>query len=214
MIRVNLLPEEYRKVESTSLSLFLLFLIGVIVVALAFVAWVTLQLQGGALGDELESHRARLARVTQEAKVVEKLEAELAQYDKRLTTVMAIRAGRIYWSKKLDRLVANTPGNIWFVSVRMRQAAPINIAPGTPIQPGTDGGFLELNCFQKTNDYKILAKYRDALMEDRIFYADFDRIRPPEFVTARWPSAIEEDQVTLKFTVVLYLKPQIIIMLP
>jgi Tfp pilus assembly protein PilN len=210
MIRVNLLPEEYRKVESTSLSLFLLFLIGVIVVALAFVVWVTLQFQGGALSEELESHRARLARITAEASVVEKLEAELAQYDMRLTTVMAIRAGRIYWSKKLDRLVADTPGNIWFVSVRMRQAESIRVAPGAAGPPGADGGFLELNCFQKTNDYKILARYRDTLMEDRIFYADFNKIRPPEFVTARWPSAVEEDQVTLKFTVVLYLKPQII----
>jgi hypothetical protein len=212
MIRVNLLPEEYRKVESTSLSLFLLFLIGVIVVALAFVAWVTLQLQGGALADELGSYKARLAKVTNEAKVVKELQAELAKYDERLTTVMAIRAGRIYWSKKLDRLVANTPGNIWFVSMRMRQAAAMKLKRGEVPKPGSDGGFLEIDCFQKTNKLTILAEYRDTLMEDRIFYADFKRMRPPGFLTARWPDAIEEDQVTLKFTVVLYLKPQIMFM--
>ena len=200
MIRVNLLPEEYRKVESTSLSLFLLFLVGVIVVALAFVFWLTLSLQGGSIANELKVKETLLDRVTQEAKKVDKLQAELAQYDKRLTTIMAMRASRIYWSRKLDLLVKatnRTAGEIWFVSVRMRQTEPIRTAPGIEPPPNADGGYLELQCFQKTDDYEVLASYRDTLMLDRVLYADFSRLGPPHFTTAFWPEAVEEDQVTL-----------------
>jgi hypothetical protein len=208
MIRVNLLPEEYRKVESTSLSLFLMFLVGVVLVALAFVFWLTLSLQGGSIATELEESKARLAKVTDEAKAVDRLEADLAHYNKRLRTIMSIRGGRIYWSKKLDLLVRDTPRNIWFVSIRMSQTDPIEIKPGEVLPATADGGYLELNCFQKTDDYEILAGYRDTLIRDRVFYADFARIQAPFFTTAVWPSAVEEDQVTLSFKVVLYLKPQ------
>jgi len=211
MIRVNLLPEEYRKVESTSLSLFLLFLVGVVLVALAFVFWLTLSLSGSGIANELKERQAHLMRVIEEAKVADRLQEELAQYDKRLRTIMAIRAGRIYWSKKLDLLVRVTPRNIWFTSVRMRQMDPYRVQEGGTVPSNADGGYLELDCFQKTDDYEILAGYRDALLADRVLFADFQKLQAPHFTTAVWPIAVEEDQMTLSFKVVLYLKPQVII---
>jgi len=210
MIRVNLLPEEYRKVESTSLSLFLLFLIGIVLVALAFVAWLTLNLQGGTIASNLKEAQARRKKITDEAKQVDKLEGDLIQYSKRLKTIMAIRAGRIYWSKKLDLLVADTPEDIWFVSIRMVQNEPIRTAPGQPIPPNADGGYLEFQCYQRTDNIQILARYRDDLMSDRVLYADFSRMKPPDLAVVAWPDTHPEDQMTLSYKIVLYLKPQVI----
>jgi Tfp pilus assembly protein PilN len=206
MIRVNLLPEEYRKVESTSLSLFLLFLLGVIFVALAFVFWLYLSVEGNSIKTRLQSREAYLEKVKEDAKFAAKLKADLDQYDKRLNTIMAIRAGRIYWSKKLNLLVNDTSHKIWFVSVRMHQTDPITRRDQA--SRAADGGYLELKCFQKSDDYEILAAYRDKLQKDRVFYADFKSIRAPEFTVAIWPSAHDDDRVTLQFTVVLYINPQ------
>jgi len=75
-----------------------------------------------------------------------------------------------------------------------------------------DGGFLELHCFQKTDNFEKLAEYRDRLIEDRLFFSDFARIRPPEFTTAYWPPAVEEDRITLSFKLVLYISPQYVYM--
>ncbi len=210
MIRVNLLPEEYRKVESTSLSLFLLFLVGVILVALSFVFWLMLSLQGGGKKVILKERQEYLARVTSDAEVAKKIKAELAEYEKRLTTIMGIRAGRIYWSKKLDLLVADTPRNIWFTSIRMMQSDPIKLPIGQEPDPGRDGGYLELACYQMSDDYKILGAYRTKLMRDRVLYADFSKIQAPHFTSVTVPIAAEGYQKTLSFTVVLQLKPQVV----
>jgi len=212
MIRVNLLPEEYRKVESTSLSLFLLFLLGVILVALAFVGWLFLSIQGGRITTEVQAKEGMLAKVTKEAQRAEKLKADLAQYNKRQTTIMAIRAGRIYWSRKLAQLVNDTRSNIWFTKISMKQNDAYMIAQGEAVDASRDGGFLELQCFQKTDNFEKLAEYRDRLLEDRLFFSDFARIRPPEFTTAYWPPAVEEDRVTLSFKLVLYISPQYVYM--
>jgi hypothetical protein len=212
MIRVNLLPEEYRKVESTSLSLFLLFLLGVILVALAFVGWLFLSVQGGRITDEVVQKEAMLAKVTEEAKRAEKLTSELAEYNKRQTTIMAIRAGRIYWSRKLAQLVNDTRSNIWFVKIAMKQNDAYMIAQGETIDESRDGGYLEMQCFQKTENFEKLAEYRDRLIEDRLFFSDFAKIRPPDFTTAYWPPAVEEDRITLSFKLVLYISPQYVYM--
>lgn len=212
MIRVNLLPEEYRKIESTSLSLFLLFLVGVVVVSLSFVAWLALSLKGRSIATDLAERESLLENLKVKAAVRHRLIAELEQYGKRLATIMAIRAGRIYWSKKLDHVVKDTPRHIWFVRVHMRQNEPVRVTRKERLSEGKDGGFLELQCFQKTDDYKKLAAYREKLMQDRVLYADFKGMKAPEFTIAVWPGAMEDDQVTLSFKVVLYLRPQAIYM--
>ena len=210
MIRVNLLPEEYRKVESTSLSLFLLFLVGVILVALSFVFWLMLSLQGGGKKAIMKERQDYLTKVTNDAKIADKIKEELAQYDKRLTTIMGIRSGRIYWSKKLDLLVQDTPRRIWFTSVRMKQNDPIRVALNHEPDPNRDGGYLEFACYQMSDDYQILAAYRDKLMQDRVLYADFSKIQAPHFTIMRVPDVPDDDATILSFTVVLQLKPQVV----
>jgi hypothetical protein len=212
MIRVNLLPEEYRKVESTSLSLFLLFLLGVILVVLAFVGWLYLSVHGSSISNQLKEKNTLLAQVTNEANQAAKLEADLAEYDKRQTTIMAMRSGRIYWSRKLAQLVKDTKPSVWFIKILMKQKDAYELKPKEQPDPNRDGGYLELQCYQKTDNFGKLAEYRDRLLDDRLFFADFARIRPPEFQTVIWLPAVEEDRVTLSFKLVLYISPQYIYM--
>jgi Tfp pilus assembly protein PilN len=206
MIRVNLLPEEYRKVEKTPLSLFLLIVVGVAVVCLALLFCVYLFMSTGRLRRELDNKMRQRDTLQGLAKYADKLESELANYRKRLDTIMSIRASRIYWSKKLYLLAKNRPENVWFVSLKMEQRDPYPASA----KPETikDGGFLDLQGYQKSDDFKIYAGYRETLQKDRVFYSDFADPAPPKFKAEVWDKAVEEDQNTLWFQIILYLKHQ------
>ena len=207
MIRVNLLPEEYRKVEKTPLSLFLLIVVGVAAVCMALFFCAYLFISTGRLRRELDNKTQQKETLQEQAKYADRLESELATYRKRLDTIMSIRASRIYWSKKLCLLTKRTPEKVWFASIKMEQKDPYPASA----KPETikDGGFLELQCYQKSYEFQIYADYRIALQRDRVFYSDFAGLRPPEFKRLDWDQAVEEDRNTLLFQIYLYLKPQV-----
>jgi Tfp pilus assembly protein PilN len=206
MIRVNLLPEEYRRVEKAPPSLVLLMVVGIAVLCLALYFCVAFSLRSRSLRTDLASKIAQRDELREKVKEADRLEAEIASYRKRLNTIMSIRASRIYWSKKLYLLANKTPNNVWFASVKMEQkdSYPASAKPETI----KDGGRLELQGYQKSYDSKIYAGYRETLQKDRMFYSDFARPEPPKFKAEDWPEAREEDRHTLWFEVVLYLKPQ------
>lgn len=210
MIRVNLLPAEYRKVESTSLSLFLLFLTGVIVLAVTFVIWLMMKWNGNGIAEDLNSKKLSLQKFKEEASEAALLEEELDQYNKRQETIMAIRASRIYWSKKLEQLVNDTRKEVWFTSIKVNQKDALKIKTGTTPSASADGGSLDIDCYQKTADSKIFAGYQVALQQDRIFSADFAKSPNPGFQKVVWDGVVDEDKETLSFRVPLFLKPQII----
>lgn len=125
MIRINLLPEEYRRSERTSPKIFAATLVGVIVVCSGF-GWFG-YIYFGELGKLEAEHAAvaeHLGRVTETATYYDRLEAQRVDYVNRVKTIQDIGKSRRLWTKFVDQIldVVNNDGNTerhmgWFNSI-------------------------------------------------------------------------------------------------
>ncbi len=130
MIRVNLLPKEYRKAESTPLKQFFATMGAVVVVALAVVAWAFIHL--GKLGPKEQDLKAIEDDVrTQAAKVKDSkdLAGWLQEYKTQYEKIDKVAMTRVLWSRKIDEIwevvVNPTPAtkyDVWFKSLSGRVA--------------------------------------------------------------------------------------------
>jgi Tfp pilus assembly protein PilN len=105
MIRVNLLPQEYRKAEATPLKQFFSVIGAAVIVTIAAVAW--LWVRFGML-DQAEKDRdnAKAAVEAQQAqlKQVADLEAWVAEYKGRYEKIDQVAQNRLVLSRKFDEL--------------------------------------------------------------------------------------------------------------
>lgn len=107
MIRIDLLPEEYKRAERTAPAIFLATT-GLAVLAssaLAVCAYVWFAVVGGARG-ELAAARDTLASKIPQAAYADQLEKEKREYTSRLEHIRRFSDSRILWTKKLDQLAA------------------------------------------------------------------------------------------------------------
>lgn len=125
MIRINLLPHEFRRGHRISVKL-LAASVGAAVVACAAIGWFGL-VYFGDLG-EVEARHRQVAQELQEKSVkatyYEKLEANRKDYTSRVQTIQEIAKSRRLWSKFLDELidVVNNDGDTerhlgWFEGI-------------------------------------------------------------------------------------------------
>lgn len=131
MIRINLLPEEFRRSERTSFKLFAATLAAVVLVCSAF-GWFAYAYFGeyGEARQELAREKDKLASVTERAAYHDHLEKEKKDYEARQQTIKDIAMSRMLWSEVLDQVldVVNNDGNTerhlaWFQGVSVREAA-------------------------------------------------------------------------------------------
>ncbi len=130
MIRINLLPEEYRRSERTSPKIFAATLAGVIMVCSVF-GWFG-YVYFGELGKLEAQHAAvaeQLSRVTETAMYYDTLEAQRKDYENRVKTIQDIGKSRRLWTKFIDQVldVVNNDGNTerhmgWFDSIEVKGA--------------------------------------------------------------------------------------------
>jgi len=143
MIRINLLPEEFRRTERASPKLFAATIAGVILVCSAF-GWFGL-VYFGELGN-LEVEQAAVAEdlvgKKKHAAYCDDLIKEKSEYANRSNTIQSIRRSRVAWTAILDELidVVNNNGDTerhlaWFRGVTVRpgpgkDAGPLVMMPG------------------------------------------------------------------------------------
>jgi hypothetical protein len=161
MIRINLLPEEFRRSERTSPKLFAAVLGSVMCVCCAF-GWF-----GFVYFGELGRHEMQLATVTEELNTLKPQERrqvaltkELSDYQKRATTIEQISRGRILWSRYVDRLIdlVNGDGSLDGPRPWLRQ---LKVTPGKPGGRGKAGrgptvmmpGWVQGGQITKLSDY-------------------------------------------------------------
>ena len=129
MIRINLLPDEFRRSERTSTKIFAAMLVAVIAVCSAF-GWFGLTYFGD-LGELEARHRQlddQLASLKDRCTYCDALEGEKAEYEKRSSTITEIAQSRMLWTDVLDQVydVVNNDGNTdrhmtWFKSIQVQK---------------------------------------------------------------------------------------------
>ncbi len=175
MIKVNLLPPEYRKVERTPILRFVVILCGVVLSASAIGAF--LYVHFGVLVKTV-SDREKL----EETYLVKKvgadrsrlLEREAREYKKRRATIEKIGRTRMLWSRKLDQLcdVINNGGDIKRHEVWLSQIKtlpPQGKSPGGLYIKGLSGG----SEIHRLSDFHLDLKNSE-------FFKDFASIDNPE----------------------------------
>lgn len=205
MIRINLLPPEYRVVEKTPIGLFAVFLVLVIIACLAGVVYAYLFIDMKTREDRLKKVKGEKNILQKEVAQIDELRQKLTEYSRRQHVIMDIRSGRIYWSRKLDLLAQMTPKNIWFSSLEMEQKPPVESG-----QSKQDGGYLSISCNLKGTSWEEYTNYRVTIQRNRIFYSDFAYTEPPNFQRTRWnKDVVPEDSYGFKFDITMHLRPYI-----
>jgi len=178
MIRINLLPEEYRKKARTPVKL-VLALAAVVTVNAGMATWWAWQRIG--IQAEIESEAASLQTemdgLNPQVTYHQSLESESKQYKTREDTLASITSSRISWTKKLDELidVVNRGQNgqrhlVWLDDLQVSQSTdPKAKVPGTVRAAGHSG----------SDKFAQVANFLEDL-EKSTFIADFQPPAPPE----------------------------------
>lgn len=175
MIRVNLLPPEYRTVERTPVARLVVLLLGVLCVGGSAGYWIYFHM--GPLKfweDQREQLDVEAKNLKIRADRSRALQAEYDEYRKRRDEIEAIGQSRILWSKKLDQLadIIDNGGSRadhqgWLQSLSV--TAP----------RGVDGGQIALNGMNGGAGLDRQNALNRALRETQEFFEDFSFISPP-----------------------------------
>ena len=178
MIRINLLPEEYRKKARTPVKL-MLAISGAVAVNGALLAWwswthfalaMQVDSEKSVVQSELDGLKPQLDHYAS-------LESESKQYKSREQTLASITRSRICWTKKLDEFldVCSRGGDgerhlVWFDDFQVTQ----NLDP-----KAKNPGSVRASGHSGSDKFGQVANFLDDL-EASSFVADFEKPDPPQ----------------------------------
>lgn len=178
MIRINLLPEEYRKKARTPVKL-LLGLVAAVLVNAGLATWWAFQAFGvqAEIASESASLQTEIDGLTPQVSYYTSLDSEAKQYKSRESTLAAITSSRISWTKKLDELVdvVNRGGNgqrhmVWLDDLQVAQSSD----PKAKV-----AGSVKASGHSGSDKFAQVANFLEDL-ETSTFIADFLPPAPPE----------------------------------
>ncbi|RKY15975.1 MAG: hypothetical protein DRP63_06210 [Planctomycetota bacterium] len=207
MIRINLLPPEYRKVERTPIGFFVAFLIAVVLAFLGILYTLFMHIQLKNSEEKVQQKREMVENLKKQVQDLDELRKQVREFSRRQRIIMTIRAMRIYWSRKLSLLGNMTPPNIWLTKADMKQEDPVE--KKEELARKRNGGTLEVTGFCRGTEYKPVADYRELLKRNRLFFYDFFRVSPPGFDRVKLQNVDPVDRDAIKFTMTLELKPRL-----
>ena len=156
MIRINLLPAEYRRSERTSPKIFAATLVGVILVCSTF-GWFGFVYLGELSNLEVEEAAVSedLASKKKQAGYHDALVAEKKEFAKRSDTIQSIAKSRVQWAEILDEVidVVNNDGDTdrhlgWFKSVQVKAGDGKKKGPTVTLP-----GWVQGNSLKKVADF-------------------------------------------------------------
>jgi cell division protein FtsB len=225
MIRVNLLPPEYRAAAGTPVGRFVAIIAGVVAVVgagcwYAYTHFVQLQKvrEVKALREEEASNKER----QKDRSLL--LQREIDEYQQRRRAIQAINRNRILWSRKLDQffdIVASreAPYNAWLEELEIPTQMAANRRPGQLGAP-TDGGEFKLNGFlamqtpneapaQNSAFYRAITGDAESAGRSSEFFSDFVSISNPSIDTSMGSASTKKlsPPVTGAFRYELRLRP-------
>ena len=163
MIRINLLPEEYRKKARTPFKMMLAVSAAVAVnaTALAYWAWMTFGI-AAELNTELSVLQLEMDGLTPQVNYHDALDVEIKFHSSRETTLAAVTLNRVLWTKVLDEVidVVHTGGEglrhfIWFDDLTVKQES----AGGQSRSRAVSWGSLKANGHSGSGAWNQVANY-------------------------------------------------------
>lgn len=178
MIRINLLPEEYRKKARTPVKLLVALGVAVLVNAGLLTYW---GYQSFGIQAEIDGQAASLQTemdgLTPQVTYYNSLDAESKQYKSRESTLANITASRVSWTKKLDEFidVVNRGGNgqrhmVWFDDLTVSASSD---------PKAKSAGSFKSNGHSGSDKFAQVANFLEDL-ETSTFVSDFRPPSPPE----------------------------------
>jgi Tfp pilus assembly protein PilN len=178
MIRINLLPEEYRRKARTPIKLMLAVtaLVSLNASMFAWLGWLAFGVAASVSSEKTVLNTENDGLKPQVA-YHKSLKGESARHSKREQTLAKITADRISWTRKLDELVdVVNRGDIgqrhlvWFDSLSVQQGAG---------GPKGSAGSLTAGGHSGSDNFGQVANFLDDL-EQSAFIEDFHPPAPPE----------------------------------
>ena len=202
MIRVNLLPQEYRKAESTPLKQFFATMGAVVVVALAVVGWLFIHL--GKLGPKEQDLKTIEDDVkTQQAKVKDSkdLAAWLQEYKTQYEKIDKVAMTRVLWSRKIDE--------IWEVVVNPNPANKYDVwlkgLAGKVVDTAKSGGEVAFGGASAGPQVYRLSDFHESVTTSD-FFKDFQAITYPAGTREALPGLDREPKEGWTFQLTLQLR--------
>jgi len=178
MIRINLLPEEYRKKARTPVKLVLGLAAAVTINAglATWWAWTAFDVQT-TVDREVGWLQLEMDGLSPQVTYYNSLDSEAKQYKSREGTLASITASRISWTKKLDELIdiVNRGGNgqrhmVWLDDLQVVQ---------TTDPKAKTAGSLKANGHSGSEKFAQVANFLEDV-ENSTFIADFQPPSRPE----------------------------------
>jgi Tfp pilus assembly protein PilN len=183
MIRINLLPQDYRKKSATPMGVLLPTVGAITVVLLLGFGWAWLRFAELA---KVEGARADLEATLQSkapaVAYVASLKEEHADFENRKSTIKEIAASRVLWTKKLDELfdiATNDDGGqqylIWLTSLDVK---PPQAASGRNKVSVGETLTMKGHCFAEKSPLQHYNTFHAALKHSD-FFQDFASLDDP-----------------------------------
>jgi len=132
MIRINLLPEEFRPVKRSILAYFLSLVVIIIGLVIITIIYLNYQRTISSLRTQLSNlekeYNSPTKLVNDEGEVItlssivnefKKLDKKRQELEKRVEVIREILSDRIIWSQNLYLLAKLTPDNVWYDRIRV-----------------------------------------------------------------------------------------------
>jgi Tfp pilus assembly protein PilN len=187
MIEINLLPPEYRPREKTNLPVLAAMAVGLLLAGASGMTAFKLSGEVSALEQSKKELEGQKAELEVKAREVDKLTQEIQRQKSRQDTIIAISQSKVMWSLKLAQfaeIMQGFPG-FWIDSLTLTRGAARGSA-----------GLLTMSVSSTGNDFREVARFRDALKNDPNFYYHFSDLESQdvriEDLTGEYVNATEK----------------------
>lgn len=160
MIRINLLPPDYRHSEGTPLPVFLALIGALVLLGGAGIYYLGTVKTGLTLVDDEQQLIAEKSTTQGRADKYDVLRGEIKDRENRIATVFRIAESRFPWSIKLEQFVEIMPRNIWIEGLNMERRSD-----------GT--GEIKLRCNARGTSLQAIAEFKQRLRENTNFFHHF-----------------------------------------
>lgn len=182
MIEINLLPQEFRRVERTPLPRFIIIIVGVILIVGGGLFLVNKRLDVRRANIAVKDNKENLASYKKSVDEYNKLVAEIKEIEIRTEAISSIWQSRLFLAVKLDELADLIPRYVGLSELKFDEAAGKARA-----RQAASGGTLSMSCILASDNEKRLASFRRILTgeippEDRDVSKDTGRTFFSDFV--------------------------------